>query len=322
MFLCIFNFKKMKKFLIKYLVFIIPILIFLIILEMLTQEHDKSSTYYQKKYIDNNKSKIDGIIFGPSHSWYGIYPKYLNYNVASLALTSSSPNVDYLLYNYTKEKVNPKFLIFDLSLGYLTTHNDIDYISHKKLSYYFSNIKKDGLKDFFLVRYPLKDEMNLLFKDKKSNIDKWGFQYKVPPGVDIFSKLNFQDSLIVNDKASEATLKRHKERSKESNTAPNISLYKKIVSECVSKEVKVVFISLPKYYVYNEKIDKTNELSTERMKFLNEIVDNKLCFFLNYEDFFENDTKLYYDIDHLNTEGAIAFTKELNRVLKDIILIV
>lgn len=303
----------MKNFLLKFLIVIKPILILLITLEFLNRQNDNSSIYYQKKFIEKNKDFLEGVIFGPSHIWRGIQPKYLDYKVASLAMKGSRPNIDYLLYEYTKEIAKPNFYIFDLSLRYLEQQNNEDWIKGKKLPYYFHNINREKLGDFFLTTIPLKE--NITLYEKK--YDKWGFQLKIPKQKDIFKQLNFQDSLILQHSTTKKILARHNTISKNNKTILNKNLYEKIIAECANQDIKIIFISTPKYHHYNKGFKQKYTL--ERRNFLNQVVDNKTVFFLNFETFNENNPHLFFNINHMNPEGAKIFSQHLSQVLKTIL---
>lgn len=50
--------------------------------------------------------------------------------------------------------------------------------------------------------------------------------------------------------------------------------------------------------------------------FLTEFSNNKNVFFWNYENFYQNDPTLFFDVNHMNIRGATLFTKQLNRDLE------
>lgn len=305
----------MKKFLTKLLILVAPLLVLLVLLEINNRNHDSSSKFFQKKLLAENKHELEGVILGPSHTWRSIHPKYIDYKVASLALSGSSPNVDYLIYEYAKEQVQPSFYIFDLSQMYLAKQNDDDWIKAKKLPYYYPNIKTGALTDLFIIRVPLR---NYLFLDyKKPKYDRWGFNSEIRAELDIFKQLNYQDSLILNHPSTQGVLKKQLEEAINNKTHLNAVLYKKIISECIEKGVKVVFLSPPKYHLYNENIEE--RYAIERQEFLDQVVDDEHVFFLNYENFNEHNPKFFFDFNHLNIDGTEAFSKELNKSLRKIL---
>lgn len=290
---------------------------FFVVLEVLNRHYDHSFTYHQTKFIAQNKKDLEGFIFGSSHNWRGIHPEFLEMNTASLARPGSRPNIDYLLFEYALERTTPKFLILDLSQGYLSGKRSINWIKGQKMPFYFSNIRGEGItiKDLFFVQLPLKHYLDFGKKDKL--YDQWGFENRIPMKRDIFKQLDYKDSLIISNLVNQGTIKKHNAKSKDDTYGKNIELYKKIIGKCSNRGVKVIFISAPKYYFYTMNLDK--QYVVDRQEFLNQVVDNRNVFFLNYETFLEREPALFFNINHLNPKGAQILTQKLNEDLNMIL---
>lgn len=313
----------MKKFVIKYLIYLVSIIVVLSTLELLARKNDKSVIHIRKQYLDDNKSEIEGIVFGPSHMARAMNPKYLDNNVAVLALGGSAPNLDYLLYEYSAEITKPKFLIFDLSYGYLYRYNSGEQLSETKLSYYYPNIKKQGISDYFMLKYPFEKEvLNIYQENSSTDIDKWGFENSVDK-IDVFKPLGYQEKLILKDRKTENRIKEHNgfidDVDSKKNYETNTKLYKKIVEACASKNIKVIFINTPKYHLYNHSFLQDQELIKEHRAFLSEVIDNKTSFYFDFSDKFEKDVNLFYNVNHMNIEGAKTFTKEVNKIIHEVV---
>ncbi|MEL7219908.1 MAG: hypothetical protein AAGJ93_01235 [Bacteroidota bacterium] len=305
----------MKLFLTKLLILVVPLMALLSLIEVNSRNNDRSSKAFQKKFLEEKLEELEGVVIGPSHSWRSIQPKYLDYTVASLAFSGSSPNVDQLIYEYVEERANPSFYLFDLSTMYLAKQNTNEWINAKKLPYYYPNIKTGNLSDYFLTRVPLRNY--LFLKKRKSRYDRWGYNYEIQLPIDIFKQLNYQDSLIVNHPSVQGVLNQQLEEAKDNKTHLNIEIYKKIIQECRAKGTKIIFISPPKYHIYNENMEE--RFALERQQLLDKVVDNENVFFLNFEKKYEYEPTFFFDFNHLNVEGSKNFSLELNKSLKEII---
>ena len=314
----------MKSFVNKYLIYLFSVLAVLTTLELLAREHYKSLVYLRKKYLDEHKSEIEGIAFGPSHMERALYPKLLDYNTVSLAMSSSAPNTDYFLYKYSTNITNPKFLIFDLSLGYLFKRNNNQYFSKTQLSYYYSNDNKRELKDLFILRYPFRNQLEQIVQPElKVKTDEWGFVKKIDDSKELFKRCNYKDDLIVKHKHTRGIIRSHGKKILNTRNIDifeeNIKLYQEIIEESKAKGVKVIFVNTPKYHIYNNGIKENKEFQKKRNKFLKEVVDNKTCFYFDFSRKYEDNVYLFFNVNHMNVEGAKLFTKDLNKILNDII---
>ena len=122
------------------------------------------------------------------------------------------------------------------------------------------------------------------------------------------------------DKIEETSLK---EYMKGRHRAVNIDNYQynselidKAIKTCIKNKIKVIFVSPPKHYLYN------NHMVTEKLKRRNDFFDkykgNHDVYIFNYEEAYEMETQLFLNEDHLNLEGSKIFTKELNARLKEL----
>ena len=270
--------------------------------------------------IDLLQEKVPARKYGPDrwpHFWsipqYArLHPKYFDYTIATLAVPGSAPNIDYHFYEYAMRKCEPRFVIFDLSVGYLRKFNDRSWIEGRKLPYYFGNFA-GGIWSHFLSRYPLKEHFGA---EEQEKYDRWGQPVEISAKKDIFARLSYRDSLILQHSKTTYTFEKQQLPKDPKRLRSNTGLYRKIIEECTARGIKVVFVSPPKYHLYNSGINQDYEY--ERTAFLQDIVDNDYVYFLNYENALEKQSRLFYNVNHLNQEGAGIFSKELNEVLKKI----
>ena len=297
----------MKLFLCKLLLVIIPIGSLLGAMELWNRKNDQSSNFLQKQFILNNRHNLDGLIFGSSYMWCSIHPQYLDSKVASLALVGSAPTIDYSLFTYAKKLAKPKFILLDGSRTYFWNTQDHEFIKSTNLSYYFPTLRSRALADHFLTTVPLRQHFRTTIS---SRFDQWGKQTKYLEEQDLFHSLNYQDSLIANHPQTQGLFTEMKSIISANNISDNLKLCRRMLKECLKEKIEVIFISPPKYYLFNRLVDQQH--LNERDAFMREIVDNHHVFFLNYEHFQERNATLFLNANHVNNEGAKLFSKKLN----------
>ena len=301
----------MKKFLIRISFIIVPIFIFLGVLENNLRKNDSSSLKIKSDYLKNNNKNIKGLIFGSSTMVQGVNPAMLKANTASLALTGSDINAGVVLFNAVNETLNLEFIIFELSNGYLNKKNGEGSLRSYKAPYYFNTPKKE-VKDFFIARYPLKKQLKLTKPKKKTpkKYNRWGFNTATK--ITDFEKSDYNDDIIKKSPQMQGIVKNYKTINI-NNYAFNIKLLREMIENCKERNIKVVFVSTPKYHLCNNTL--IDEHTNRRKEFLNDVVDNKKVFFWNYERIYENKSKLFGDLIHLNNEGAQLFSEKINQEL-------
>ncbi|MDR2410253.1 MAG: hypothetical protein LBE13_19380 [Bacteroidales bacterium] len=84
----------MRKFIVRTFLYLLPVLLFLILLEILLRNIPNDYSY-KKKYLDTQFCNIETLILGNSHSFYGIDPVYFSTNTFNAAHVSQSLDYDY-----------------------------------------------------------------------------------------------------------------------------------------------------------------------------------------------------------------------------------
>ncbi|WP_396198942.1 hypothetical protein [Flavobacterium sp.] len=105
----------MKKFWLHILKIIVPIFIFFLVLEIALQ---KIPNDYQlkKSYLDQNASKINTLILGSSHTYFGINPEYFSKQTFNAAYVSQTLDLDKeLLHHYKDKLTNLETVIIPIS---------------------------------------------------------------------------------------------------------------------------------------------------------------------------------------------------------------
>jgi len=297
----------MKLFLVKTSLLIFFILVFLGALELHSRKNDVSYLKDKKDYFENNKNEIECLVLGPSHILRAINLDLFNYNTLSLAISGSASNVDCHLFDAVKDKINPKFVIINLSEWYIERYRSDEWMRFHKLHYYF-DVRYDRfkLKDLFFINYPIKE---YLFSTKQKDRDN-------PRMKKHFLELDY-DKEKIKKNFTKKVARKLKNIHPQKEYKENVALLYDVVRECKERKIKVIFISPPKYYLYNEAV--LSKPTNRRTNFLAPIVDNKTVYFLDYKSFNETNPHYFTDPHHLNPEGSILFTEELNRRLPSIV---
>ena len=92
----------MKLFVNKTTLYLFPILILLLLIEVLTRAIPNDYTY-KRDYLNNNSNIIRVLFLGNSHAYYGVNPAYINQNSFNAAYVSQSVNYDYQILKKYKD---------------------------------------------------------------------------------------------------------------------------------------------------------------------------------------------------------------------------
>ena len=127
----------MKKFLQKFLMFIIPILLILIGFELYFR-NSQNSFITIANYFKKNKETIEVLILGPSHNQCALNPKFFKLKTVNLSYGSQDIQLDSaLFFHNVKQMKNLKKVIFELDYHSLDTQRDKDYFRYSWYSMYY-----------------------------------------------------------------------------------------------------------------------------------------------------------------------------------------
>lgn len=306
----------MKRYLIKITLFVLPIVLLLLPVEIFL----RNNAYKAKKdFLQKNKGKIEVLVLGPSYSFRAINPEYLDLTTASLAQVGSAINTNVLLFNkYSPELPRLKYVLFDLSLGFLERNNGSGWEGNHLLNIYHNvQTQSKTIKNYFLLTANFQFYIKLmasyiLDRENKELFNPYGFVYKLSKHNDLFKAYNYDLEKLQQSGKLYNGLEFQNDINEE-NYALNSKLLDEFIHECIAKDIEIIFISPPKFYLNNEK---TLPLMNERReRFLDAYKGQKNIHFWNYETHLEKDIKLFYDGTHLNPEGARQFSSLINKKL-------
>ena len=299
----------MKKFIIKLLLFLLPILSIGIILEVLLRQIPNDYKF-KKEYLDKYADKIEVLILGSSHSFYGINPTYLDYKSFNVGNLSQTYKYDLaILEKYESKLQNLKHLV--LPISYFSLFDKLEEKQDWRTSYYVINygFPSPSIKDYSkLVSNKLDINLELI---KRYYI--YGRENSLSSGEGWARRFYFgnkQDLDITGMKAAKAHT-----ANTFSNFQENLNTLNSIIEFCKINGIKIYLFTPPTYNTYSEALDKRQlDLTIETANELSRKYDHVVYFnWMNEATFTSMD---YFDADHLNKIGSKKLTLKINSFLK------
>ena len=303
----------MKKFLKYGIFFVLPLIVALIPLEYLIRQVPNPYKY-KYEWMQKNAEDVEILVFGSSHTFYGIRPEFFEGKAFSLANVSQGLRQDLFLLEYWADRYKKlKTVICPISFYSWFSHG-LEYGSESyRCRYYKIYMDCDLYPDLSLYNLELSD-----FRTAKGKIAKL-FSSNEDPGYDKYGwgntyKLSKKSIIKWNDGTeAEAAIKRHTAKSWDYLDL-NYARMKELVDFCKSRNIQLVFITTPCWYSYYDNLNK------EQLAKMYELTNRfKNEFDVPYFDYlkdprFEADD--FYDSNHLSEIGAAKFTKILNEVIR------
>lgn len=309
----------MARFLLKIIYFSVPLILFLGIVEISVR---KNTFHAKSKYLEEHRDSIEILFLGSSHNWRAINPEFINYKTAPLAHGGSAINIDFLLLDkYIDVLPKLKVVIFELGYHNLEDYRDKDWSKNHIFNIYYDINNYDGqvpLNQNFLILSNFIEYFKRFLSpaklEKFGQYNEYGFIYQSPSYM--FESLDY-DSILIHRKSDIYLEGRHTEESIE-NFKLNTKVLKKEIERCLSKNIKVVLLSPPKHYTYNDKMIASK--LDRRDQFLDQYIDKQDVNIWNYEKTYQYQTKMFDNPDHLTPDGAASYTKKLDSLIQELLL--
>ena len=287
----------MKKFWLHILKIIVPIFIFFLVLEIAIR---KTPNDYQlkKSYFDKNATKINTLILGSSHTFYGVNPKYFSNQTFNAAYVSQTLDLDEELLDVYKNKLtNLKTIIIPISYFSLfeTLETDVEKWRLKNYILYYG----------FENKYHFTANFETLNPDILLNLKKVVKHYVLNKSFITSSNLGWGTNFNSKERKKfegQYTAKKHTTKNFKLFDG-NIKSLQKIIEMCQNKNIKILFITTPTHLSYYKNLNQIQLSKT--IKTINELVQkNQNCSYLNLLKSDKFITADFYDADHLNDIGA------------------
>lgn len=303
----------MKKFLFKVLVPTIAIFFLLLGCAELYLRSVPNDFKAKAEYMDKHASEVKILVIGSSATAMGVKPSCFDMQPSySCAYANQGALYNYLILNkYIDRMDSLRYVVMDATYAGLWNDGEFAQTYVKKYSIYFGFDNFKGFSNRFEISANIKDIFErLTYKSDRAaflTCDSDGFQSRY------FENIPYNDSVWKAYGKTHCEIdhtKIYRENAKricEENTI----LIKNIIELCKKRNVNVLFISAPchpYYYEYYNQVQKSivdgtyNALCSE--------YDNVKWIDLTMSENFSIDE--FSNVNHLNTKGAIKFTRMIN----------
>ena len=269
---------------------------------------------YKYEWMQKNAENVEILVFGSSHTFYGIRPEFFDGKAFSLANVSQGNKQDYFLLKYWTDRYKHlKTIIVPISFS-TWFGRGLEYGSESyRCRYYKIYMDCNLYSDWSLY--------NLELSDMRTSLGKLGkfFLKDDDPGYDEYGwgttyKLSKKDTLKWDDGTeAEAAVKRHTAKNWD-YIETNYERMKEMAEFCKSQNIRLVLITTPCWHSYYDNLNKEQfaKMCELTHKFQEEC-DVPYFDYLKDQRFVADD---FYDSNHLSEVGAEKFTKILDEDIK------
>lgn len=288
----------MKRFLKLFLLFFIPLLCVLGAMEYAVR-HVPNEYSYKAEWMEKNVGRVETLVLGTSHAFYGINPAYLGPNAFSLATSAQSLQYDqFLLEKYVEKCKTLKRIIIPMSYFTLVSRNMEDgpewwRVINYKVYFdcpYHSSFSKYN---FFISNpIPFREKVfKVLKRDTGIGCDSLGFGY---------AKYHKSNPDLTD--ASVAGWVKHHTAENFSYVERNKTILRDMAKYCQSHHIELVVVTTPGWHTYFERLNP-QQLALMQ-SFAKELKGKYGVTYLDYmtdKRFVAND---FYDCNHMSCDGA------------------
>lgn len=288
----------MKKFLITILAFFIPVLFVLAGLEYMVRKAP-NEYQYKAEWMEKNADRVETLILGTSHAFYGINPSYLGPNAFSLAASAQSLQYDeFLFFKYAPKCTNLKTVI--LPISYFTLFSGdmedgsewwraINYKVYMDCPYHSSFSKYN----FFISNSePFRAKLTKIIKGNNIiECDSLGFGYPI-----------YRKSTPSLDEASVAAWVKLHTAKDFSCVEKNKQHILKIVEYCKSNHIRLIIVTTPTWKTYYERLNPP-QLNVMK-EIISQLTSKNNAIYLNYMQDVRFVATDFTDCNHMSCDGA------------------
>lgn len=303
----------MRKILIRMGLFLGPILVVFTLAEYHLR-HD-NTYYYKLKYFEDLRNDAEVLFLGSSHMHRAIDPELLGVPTLNMANVGSAMDLHHkMVLHLLPELPKLKVLVLELSYQSLEGESGPDFSKNNLYRIYFGIDNYEGmmpLKDKFLLTSNPHAYIKKIWQDAMypKRINPSGFM-KINPGPikSRFSYYSFDTTEI--RKTSRRYLAGLHNRENLEMLERNVNRLREIQNYCHARGIQLIFMSPPKYYLYNEA---AIQKKLERRDSIAHLFGKDGVPFWNFERSMEYEARNFQDENHLNPDGATAFTRSVNK---------
>lgn len=292
----------MKTFLKKTLFFLISIFLVWGGLEMFYRL--VPNTYTEKhNSIQNNYNTAEILVFGNSHAFYGLNPKYFDRPAYNIANISQTIYFDKLLFNRHVERFkNLKWIILNIEYTSLSHQDNTSEDVWRKYFYQaHMDIEVSTIPFYDLRQYSL--TLNRTFPQSIATLkqyyksetivecDELGFGHK-------YTYENRRDNL---SELAQKTIEKHEDGL--TDFSINSERIQRMIAEANKRNINVLLVTMPVSDDYARGVNQ--EKLQKIFRTAQNLADvNQNCLYLNLFDTYYFSDDDFFDPDHLNSRGA------------------
>lgn len=305
----------MRKFITRFILFLLPILLLAIGLEVLLR--DIPNDYkFKKNYLDQHAGEIETLILGSSHSFYGLDPTYFSTKTFNAGYSSQTLDLDYLIFKkYRDELKHLKTLLLPISYGtlWMKMEDSVESWRIKNYHIYYQLNNSGSIKyNFEISGNQLPANLSRIYayyvkkqSDLTSNQFGWGTTYQSIHARDLIetgksaallNKINIYDQKHI------------------ANHQEILLKLNEIIQWCNNHGVNVLLYTPPAYETYRIN-SNANQLNITLALVQQLIKENKNCYHINLlnDPLFKAED--FYDANHLSELGAKKMSIKINSYL-------
>ncbi len=299
----------MNRFLKYILVFILP---FPIIAAILEYEIRQVPNPYKYKYewMQKNAADVVTLVFGSSHTFWGIRPEYLEGKAFNLANVSQGWEQDWFLLNYWANNYKQlRTVILPISFfSWFSQGMEYGFESFR-CRYYKIYMDCNLYSDFSIYSLELFDWDTARIKLQKLYSNSIELDYDELGCANVNKLTGKNLKMWENGSEADAAIKRHTAKNWDF-IAKNQAIMKHIAVFCKNRNIQLILITTPCWSSYTDNLDKKQLAKMYELthQFQHEY---QLPYFDYLKDprFTADD---FIDSNHLSDVGAIKFSQILN----------
>ena len=304
----------MKRFVYKFLLFVLPLLLIFFFLEY-SLRNIKSGYNTKRDGLLARSNDIEILIVGNSHANYGIDPKYFKRNAYNMAYVSQTILYDkQLILKYLPVLKNLKYVI--ISLDYFTLYAGFDETRDFFYYHYYGiNLRNrsyfnQNLSYFFYVFSPAPAVKLLLNKSGDFFVNGETFVN----GWQGFDSTNY---LSLTEKSGKLEAEHFDDVINGSKEHSYIrSEIESLIQLLKKRNITPVFVSSPCYKYVTQYLD--NKILEENLSFVNNLKEKYNLAYLNSLKDTSFRAEDFYDCDHLNKHGSAKYSIQLNNFINSL----
>tara|TARA_B110000503_G_C7141898_1_gene411207 strand:- start:241 stop:1149 length:909 start_codon:yes stop_codon:yes gene_type:complete len=301
----------MKRFFIKTILFLLPLVIIIITMETLLRSIPNDYNF-KNNFLLNNSNNVTKLFLGSSHTYYGINPDFISGNSFNASHISQTINLDYeIIKKYDNNWNELKYIIIPIDYFTLFSRlsNGIEYWRIKNYNLYYDM----NLSNSF------SDNSELLSVSLKSNLRRIISFYFLNKTSITCSKLGFGNNYKKSNdliKTGKTAALRHTKKDL-SKLSESLKILKEIIDFASRNNIEIIFYTSPAFNTYVSNLDK-NQLNLTINTITELAKNNNNCNYFNLLEDSNFHSSDFRDADHLNPEGAKKLSLRIDELISSI----